>query len=638
MIKRWLVLILVLCLVLPPAPLLGAPVLVTLTINENIVPGPDDVRLTATGTYSDGSTALLTTGLAWFSSNHEIAEFYGNTLHFKGKGGSLTISVYKDGVTGIKTLTVKPWPVSIDIETTLVESANPYRLMLKAVLSDGGSRYLGPDDNVIWSTSNPWVAWVNSQGVVTFTGEEGYVSITAAVGSLTDSVNTTATGDGGSTTWRKGIKIKEDLKYSSAPQKLTLVAVMADDTEEELENSAADWSSSNKEVASVSSDGVLTFTGKPGFTTIRVSYGGYHYEKVVSVGRFLTGLSINQSLNYTDSWAGKPLLLSATARYNDGSEYSQSSGLTWSVDNKKVAAISADGALTFTGESGKATVSVKGKSNEDTYVEDSLSVEVPAAGKAVPLRFFIDVNPVGGGEPQEVKAFCVYSDGSLRDVTERAFWISGTPDTASIYEGKIYFSPLPGPIRISAYYQGLSDQVTGYNQKLTGNSQRIYQLRLKQHGLAFDYRPVQLTALALTGDGKLKDVTSSVVWRTSQPLVAAVEKGRLKYTGRTGKAVISVQGYGFRDELNIEVSPAELQPQVEKLELEGELKSGAQQLKALARFNDGTVKDVTKEAVWNTSNRNVAVVSEGMVMFPGSLKPVIITASYKGREAQVERK
>ncbi|MFZ5753973.1 MAG: Ig-like domain-containing protein, partial [Bacillota bacterium] len=517
--KKIFLILLLMLLVLPAVPLFAEPNLVSLTINEELVPGPNDIYLTVTGILSNGVTQQIREGLSWSSSDTSIAEVsWSGRVHFTGKGGPVTITVFKNGVSGKKTVTVNPWPESIDIETTLVYSENPYRLLVKGRFSDGETRYFGPHDGVQWHSSNPWVAWVNSQGVVTFSGEEGYVSIKATVGKYSDSVNTTVSESEEDNKWRKGIKIKEDIKYSSTPQKLTLVAVMTDETEEEIPAGGADWSSSNSEIAVVDSEGTIKFTGKPGFTKITVSYGGYSYEKLVSVERFLEKVTINESLNYTPSWEKVPLPLTVTARYNDGSEFIQSTGLTWSTDNIKVAAVSESGVLTFTGEPGKVTVKVSGKGFDNKSIEDAVTVEVKAYEKPVPQRLFMDLNPFPSSEPLTPRAFCIYSDGSIRDVTTLANWFSSTPETASVYKGQIYITPNPGPVKVGVTYGGLSDEASGYVDLLPGNKARIYQLRIKERGLAFTYKPVKLTGLALAGDGSAKDVTGKLKWRSSQPL------------------------------------------------------------------------------------------------------------------------
>lgn len=639
--RKILLLLMLVCLIFPAPPLRAEISLVDIAINEELVPGPEDIYLTVTGTLSNGVTQQIREGLSWVSSDTSIAVVYSSGLvHFTGKGGPVTIAVYKNGLWGKKTVTVTPWPESIEIETTLAYSPNPYRLLAKGRFSDGVTRYFGPEDGVQWHSSNPWVAWVNSQGVVTFSGEPGYVAITATVGKYSHRVNTTVSSNQEDNKWRKGIKIKEDIKYSPAPQKLTLVAVMTDETEEEIPASGADWYSSNPDVATIDSEGTVKFTGKPGFTKITVAYGGYSTEKLVSVDRFLEKVTINESLNYTPSWEKVPLPLTATVRYNDGSEFILASGLVWTVDNKKVAAITESGVLTFTGEPGKVTVKVTGKGYDNKNIEDAVTVEVKAQEKPVPQRLFLDLNVFPASEPLTPRAYCVYSDGSLRDVTALADWRSFTPETASVYKGQVYIAANPGPVRIGVAYAGLSDEASGYVDLLPGNKTRIYQVRIKEHGLAFTYQPVKLTGLALAGDGSLKDVTGKLKWYSSQPLVAKVSPGGVvTFTGRTGKTKIIAEGYGFRDEISLEVTPAETIPRVERIEIRGDLAKWANQLKAVAIYNNGTVKDVTREAVWNTSNKNVAVVAaDGTAMFLKGPAPVVITASFGGVEASINKK
>lgn len=622
-----------------PLPVMAEPSLLSLNINEDIIPGPDAAYLTVTGNYSDGSARQIKEGLTWTSSNTEIAAVsFTGRLVFTGESGTVTITAWKNGITGKKTVTVRPWPESLDIESILQYSANPYRLLAKGRFSDGETRYFTTEDNVEWISLNPWVAWINSQGVVTFTGEPGYVSIKAIWGSLSDSANTTVVEDGTETSaFRTGVKIKNEIKYSKTPLVLTLVAVRTDGTEETLNNEGADWSSSNTSIASVSDLGVLTFTGTPGFTTLKVSYGGYKYETLVTVGRFVNKILINQSLNYTTAWEGVPLQLSVTALYNDGSEFIITSGITWSTDNKKVAALTESGLLTFTGASGKATIKATVRGEGDNINEDTLIIEVPAYEKPTPQRLFIDLNPVSKDGLVSPTAYCLYSDGSLRDVTDIAAWRSANPETATVFQGKIYLAPTQGTIKISASYQGLSDSVSGYTNRLSGKSVVVQQVRIKEHTVPYSPSPIRLTAYTLMGDGSIKNAASELWWWSSEPLVARVNKGVLTFTGRIGKAKIIAAGYGFRDEIEIQVTPAELEPRVEELSIEGALNKGANQLKLVARFNDNTVRDVTGEAVWNTSNKNAAVVTKGLVMFPKGLKAVTVTAAYRGKDAAVER-
>ena len=620
--------------------------LLVLQINEELTPGQGEIRLTVTGIMESGIKQQIKTGLVWKSSAPSIATVSSNgELRFTGKGGSVTITVQKGSASGSKTVFVKPWVRKVEIETDLVYSPNPYRLLAKGKFSDGTERYLGPEDDIIWTSTNPWVAWVNSQGVVTFTGEEGRVTIRAIVGDLEDNVSEKVDLDSKEQkkAKRKGIKIKEDLVYSSEPQQLTLVVVMTDDSEETIPNDAADWSSSNPDVATISKSGELTFTGKAGFTTIAVSYGGYKYEKLVTVNKFLTKLAINQSLQYTPLWADIYIPLSATATYNDGTKIIRSSGLNWSVSDEGLATITEDGQLKLTGKAGTLTITVSGEGSEGTTVEDSLTVEIPAHEKPIPKKLFIHQNPVNFYSSDGIyhpTVTCIYHNGERRDVTEHVTWTSLTPETAAVFQNKVYLAANPGNVELVAGFQGISAKISGSSRILPGvNDGRIYSLLLKEHQLPFSFSPVQLTALGVRGDGSLQNVTSQVNWHSSQPGVATVKNGRLTFTGRIGKTLVTAQGFGLRTFLEVEVSPEDLLPRVVELKIEGNLEQGANPLKAVAQFSNGLIKDVTKEVVWNTSNKNVAVVSkDGVVMFVNGFGPVTISASYGGNEAQISRK
>jgi hypothetical protein len=82
--------------------------LVSITVlpaNPRISKGTS-IKFTASGTFSDGSTATNLSGISWKSSKPNIASIRGSGLAHGKKGGSVTISATASGVTGSTTLTV----------------------------------------------------------------------------------------------------------------------------------------------------------------------------------------------------------------------------------------------------------------------------------------------------------------------------------------------------------------------------------------------------------------------------------------------------------------------------------------------------------------------------------------------------
>ena len=130
---------------------LNALELVSLEINEEIIPRPEPITLTVTGTLSNGIKQQIREDLVWRTSDSSIANVSRRgTLTFTGKEGQVTIFVNKGAVSGKKTINVKAWPKSLSIESTLVYSENPYRLLVKGKFSDGTTRYYGPEDKITW--------------------------------------------------------------------------------------------------------------------------------------------------------------------------------------------------------------------------------------------------------------------------------------------------------------------------------------------------------------------------------------------------------------------------------------------------------------------------------------------------------
>src|SRR5207247_10404790 len=64
------------------------------------------LKFTATGTFSDGSTATNLSGLSWKSSKPNIASIRSSGLAHGKKSGAVTISATASGLTGTATLTV----------------------------------------------------------------------------------------------------------------------------------------------------------------------------------------------------------------------------------------------------------------------------------------------------------------------------------------------------------------------------------------------------------------------------------------------------------------------------------------------------------------------------------------------------
>ena len=175
------------------APVLSA---ITLTPGNPSLPAGTSVQLTATGTYSDGSTGDLTSQVVWSSSDPTVS--VSSTGIITGlSSGSATVSALLDAVSGSTTVSVTPAVLT----TLVVTPANPSvpvgstaQLTATGTYSDGSTVDL--TSQVLWSSSGPSVTVSNaagSQGLAT-ASSVGAATLTATlsgvVGSTLVSVTT----------------------------------------------------------------------------------------------------------------------------------------------------------------------------------------------------------------------------------------------------------------------------------------------------------------------------------------------------------------------------------------------------------------------------------------------------------------
>jgi Bacterial Ig-like domain (group 2) len=183
------------------ASLASTPVLVSVSVTPANPSIADDTnfQLTATGTYSDASTADLTTQVAWASDNPSAIVVNGDGLAHGVNPGSATITATAPGGTsGSTTVTVAAaLIISLDVypASASIPAGTTEQFQAIGTWSDG----LTTQDvtaTVSWSSSDPTIALVSnsafSQGLATGVST-GQVTITATLGTLTNSSDLTVT-------------------------------------------------------------------------------------------------------------------------------------------------------------------------------------------------------------------------------------------------------------------------------------------------------------------------------------------------------------------------------------------------------------------------------------------------------------
>ncbi|MFZ5944565.1 MAG: S-layer homology domain-containing protein [Bacillota bacterium] len=608
------------------------PHLLNVYINQTLAYNPNPVYLTATALYSDGSVKDVTYSGAWRTSNPSIASVYRGKVEFGSNTGNVTITFSYGGFeASVGTEVVDITDLEF-VTKTLKYSTQPVQLKVQGRYNNGELQEI--KDHITWYSTNEDVATVNSKGLVSFRNERGVATIgvifTSPLNQRTVKAEITVTvtekdiedDDGPEETKAFTVKIEGELDPSKKTNSLKAIQLYIDDSKKTLANDMVQWTSSNPTVAEVNSSGQVTYSGRPGNVTITVKYRNYSDSKSTFIPYKTEQLIINESLNFTPYFLNNPPKLTVTGKDNSG-QTQLVYGIQWSSSNENVAAIDSNGQISFTGQAGNVTFSAV-----KDGVSASITATVPALNEKVIQKIFINPSLFYSTQPQELKAYALMGNGSIEDITKDCRWTSTNASVASVNNGTVFFTGLPGTVEILCSYQNFTDR-DKLIVSVPGNSIKLSSIKYADHFLSDLDNGKEVKVYGIYSDNSSR-ILNNVKFFSFQPNIAKVVNGKLLLPGLPGTANIEAVAGSFRSTLTVNVTKP-LGNQVPLfLKLSGNLDSfeKTKEIKALAVYPDGRQIDVTGEAVWNTTNTNIAVLKDkGKAEIAGN-GPVRISASY----------
>jgi hypothetical protein len=171
----------------------SAPALVGVTVApiQSSLPVGESEQLTATGTFSDGSTQDLTQSATWLSLGSSVASVSLSGDTTANAVGTVTISATSGSLSGSASLTVTPPAVlslNVNPATLSIGLGSSRQFQAIATLSDGTTQDL--TGVVAWSSTQPAIAGISSGGLAV-AQEVGSTSIVAQDGGVSGSANLT---------------------------------------------------------------------------------------------------------------------------------------------------------------------------------------------------------------------------------------------------------------------------------------------------------------------------------------------------------------------------------------------------------------------------------------------------------------
>jgi uncharacterized protein YjdB len=339
-------------------------------------------QFAAKATYSDGSTADVTTSAAWVSSKPAVASISAAGLATALSSGSTTVTATMTGVSGTAAVTVPQPPppvtvtsIAVTPPTATIAAGATQQFVATATYSDGTTGNV--TTTAAWTSSKPTVATVAS-GLATSLAA-GSSTLTATLNGIKGTATLTVTPILSSIAVTPNPAAIE----VGATQQFTATATYSDSSTKVV---SATWKSTNTGVATVNTTGLATGVAA-GPTTVTATFNGVSGSATLTV----TATTISISPNPASFVAGATQQFTATATSPGGSPTDVTATATWTIANTAVATVNAGGLAT-----GVATGSTSIKASlNGASGSASITVTLPAGSGVNIPTWHVDNNRSG---------------------------------------------------------------------------------------------------------------------------------------------------------------------------------------------------------------------------------------------------
>jgi uncharacterized protein YjdB len=434
-------------------------------------------------------------------------------------------------------------------------------------------------------------------------GGGGSTGSTGSTGS-----ETTGSGTSASLVSIEVSPINPTIALGTATQ-LKATGIYSDDTKRDLTSSVT-WSSSTPAVADISnaggSIGLATAGTAPGSTTIKAMSGTISGSTTLTVTS-ATLLALEVTPTKPSIAIGRNQQFMATGIFSDNTAQDLTTQAAWTSSMPTIATVGASDGLassvgagtttitaTFGGKSGSTVLQVTNAVLEDIDIE-------PAAPS------------IALGTSQQFTAMGIYSDGNKEDLTTAVSWSSDNTAVATV-------SNTPGSIGLANSSGTGSATITATLGGMTGStiltvgSATLVAIEVTPTNPSTPVGlPQQFSASGTFSDGNTQDLTTQVIWSSSNMGIAQISNADgsngLATNVAPGQTTITASYGGISGTTTFTVTSATLSsititPAAPQIAL-----GTALQFTATGTYTDGTTQDITGNVVWKSSKGSVASIS-----------------------------
>ncbi len=470
----------------------------------------ETLTLNATVTDANGGT-LSGRPISWSSNAAGVAEVSATGVVTAKAPGTATITATSEGKSGKSTITVKLVPVaSVEMNPTELKLQIGQSSRIVATPKAANSTTL-TGRTVNWRSRDEGVATVDGSGEVT----------AKSTGSTI--IEATSEGVTGVTLVQvaaipvSSVVVTPDTATLVVGESKQLTAETFDASGNELSGRTIQWSSSNEDVASVSSSGKVLAVA-PGSATITAMSEGKSDKATITV--LVPVGSVVVSPDSVSVIVGERSALTAAVQDANGNTLN-GRDVTWKSDNTAVATVDENGAVTAVAVgTTRVTATSGGKSGSAKVV-----VTLEPVAKVAVANIANPDDPFTVVEAKTIQLVALLTDASGDSLFDRLVtWVSADQGIATVSDNGLVTGKSPGKVKVTATSEGVSGSA---DITVTSAAEGNVVIIPADTTIAVSQR-VDLKGMVIGKDGRAKE-DKDLTWSSDNRLVAEVNNnGRVQ--------------------------------------------------------------------------------------------------------------
>ncbi len=590
-------------------------------------------QFVATGTYTDGSSQILTDSVSWSSSSTGVATI-SNAESSEGLAsgasvGTSTITATQGGVSGTATLNVTAATlVSIAVTPANDSVARGLDQQFGATGTYTDSTTQDLTDSVTWSSSDDGVVSISnaedSEGLGT-AGNTGTATVTATLGSVSGNTSFEVTA---ATLVSIGVTPATTTLADGLTQQYTATGTYTDNSTLNITTQVT-WSSTAPTVATVGPATGLASAESPGAATITATSGSISGTAALTVTD-ATVARIDVTPDTPSIAPQTTIQFSATAVFTDGTTQNVTTTATWASADTGVATIDISTGFATSVAAGSSAISatfnsVTGSTDLTVTAATLSSIAIAPSNLELPR-----------GDTQNLRATGTFSDSTTQDLTQLVTWSSNNETVATVSnaagsQGLLTANNTGGTTIEAAYLGTTGSTLVGVTPAV------LISIEVTPPNVdAARGTTEQYTATGTYSDSTTRDLTNSVAWSSTNTDFAtisnAVGSEGLASALNVGTTTITAGSGAITGSTRLRVTAATLVT-IEVTPTEQSIANGtSQQFTATGTYTDNTTQNITTQVTWGSDDTDVATISnadgsEGLATSQGEGSATITATS-----------